>query len=178
MSKIETEPYLMAVAEEMIGKRYYEVESDVVVDTNSIRFMCSASENSNPLFWDDNMAKEVVGELIAPPSSVAAWLRPHFWSPNPDSNARALKLHFDLKEVFKVPEGIMVDNELTMYAPVKVGEKLRTYQVLRSVSEEKRVKLGIGRFWVIDVVIENEAGERCAVDRYTGLGYTKEVNGE
>ncbi len=168
----------MSVAEDMIGKHFYEVESDVRVDMNSVRSICAASENANPLFWNDKFAQEVVGACIAPPSSVAAWLRPHFWSPSPNADARALKLHFDLKEVFQVPEGIMVDNELTLYAPVKVGEQLRTYQVLRSVSEEKRVKLGIGRFWVIDVVIENESGERCAVDRYTGLGYRKDSDGE
>ena len=167
-----------SIVADMMGKKYYEFESDIVVDSTSIRSICAASYNVNPLFWDESVAEAIVGACIAPPSSVSAWLRPHFWSPTVNDNARALKLHFDLKERFGVPEGVMVDNELTMFTPVRTGERLRTYQTLRSVSEEKQVKLGLCRFWVIDVVIENLAGERCAIDRYTGLGYRKIQNDE
>ena len=46
-------------------------------------------------------------------------------------------------------------------------------QILRSVSDPKTTKLGTGRFWIIEVEIENQKGELCAVDSYTGFGYQK-----
>ena len=49
----------------------------------------------------------------------------------------------------------MTDNTIEFHAPVRMGDVLRTHQVLRSVSDEKTTKLGTGRFWVIDVVYTN-----------------------
>jgi len=171
-----TENTVDSIISDMKGRKFYEVESDVTVDLTSIHSMCAAAYNGNPLYWNDDVARNLTGGYIAPPSSVSAWLRPDYWSPSQNADARALKMHFDLKERFDLPEGVMVDNELTMYKPIRLGERLRTYQMLHSVSEEKTIKLGEGRFWVIDVVVENEDGERCAVDRYTGLGYRKIAN--
>jgi hypothetical protein len=54
-----------------------------------------------------------------------------------------------------------------------VGDRLKTYQVLRSVSDEKQTKLGIGRFWVLDVEYENQKGEKVATESYTGFGYRR-----
>jgi hypothetical protein len=55
-----------------------------------------------------------------------------------------------------------------------MGDRLRTHQVLRSVSDEKTTKLGTGRFWVIDVVYTNDGGDLVAVESYTGFGYRRE----
>jgi hypothetical protein len=42
------------------------------------------------------------------------------------------------------------------------------------VSEEKRTKLGLGRFWVIDVECFNQHGARVGTDTYTGFGYRRD----
>ena len=67
----------------------------------------------------------------------------------------------------------MTDNTIEFHTPVRVGDVLRTHQVLRSISDEKTTKLGSGRFWVIDVVYANQKGERVAVESYTGFGYRR-----
>ena len=67
----------------------------------------------------------------------------------------------------------MTDNTITFYDPVRVGDRLKTYQVLRSVSDEKTTKLGTGRFWVLDVEYENQKGEKVATESYTGFGYRR-----
>jgi acyl dehydratase len=82
-------------------------------------------------------------------------------------------VHFDLKRTLGLPEAVMTDNTITFYEPVRVGDRLKTYQVLRSVSDEKQTKLGMGRFWVIDVEYENQKGEKVATESYTGLGYRR-----
>ena len=67
----------------------------------------------------------------------------------------------------------MTDNTIEFHTPVRMGDVLRTHQVLRSVSEQKTTKLGTGRFWVIDVVYANQDGDLVAVESYTGFGYRR-----
>jgi hypothetical protein len=56
---------------------------------------------------------------------------------------------------------------------VRPGDRLKTWQVLRSVSEPKTTKLGTGRFWVIDVIYTNQNGEHVGTESYTGFGYKR-----
>jgi acyl dehydratase len=67
----------------------------------------------------------------------------------------------------------MTDDTIEFHEPVRVGDLLRTHQVLRSVSGAKTTKLGEGRFWVIDVFYRNQRDELVAVETYTGFGYKR-----
>ena len=91
---------------------------------------------------------------------VSVWFRPHHWAPGRTEEALPLQVHFDLKERFGLPEAVMTDNTIEFHTPVRMGDVLRTHQVLRSVSDEKTTKLGTGRFWVIDVDVL-EPGRRA-----------------
>ncbi len=157
----------------LVGVVQYEAEGEVPVERGYVWTSCASVENGNPLFWDDQVAAEIAGGLVAPPSLVSAWLRPHHWAPGRTAPALALQVHFDLKELFGLPEAVMTENALTFYEPVRMGDRLRTHQVLRSVSEEKTTRIGVGRFWEIEVVYENQDGELVAVESYTGYGYRK-----
>ncbi len=86
----------------------------------------------------------------------------------------ALKVHFDLKEHFGLPEAVMTDNTLTFHEPVRPGDVITHAQVLRSVSGPKTTKLGTGRFWVIDIEYHNQRGELVGIESYTGFGYERE----
>ena len=101
---------------------------------------------------------------------VSAW-----FADNIPEVALPLQVHFDLKAFFDLPEAVMTDNTIEFHAPVRLGDVLRTHQVLRSVSEEKTTKLGTGRFWVIDVIYANQSGDLVAVESYTGFGYRREA---
>ena len=104
---------------------------------------------------------------------VSVWFRPHNWRPGSTEPQVPLQVHFDLKKRFDLPEAVMSDNTLVFHEPVRVGDRLRTQQVLRSVTEEKTTKLGTGRFWVIDVVYRNQRDELVCVESYTGFGYRR-----
>ena len=43
--------------------------------------MSAATENGNPLFWDEAVADELTDGPIAPPTMLLVWFRPHHWSP-------------------------------------------------------------------------------------------------
>ena len=87
-----------------------------------------------------------------------------------------LQVHFDLKERFELPEAVMSDNTIVFHEPVRMGDRLRTRQILRSVSGPKTTKLGSGRFWVIDVEYLNQRDEVVGVESYTGFGYKREAS--
>jgi len=156
-----------------IGQKRYEQWGEFDVERGYIFTSCASVQNGNPLFWDEKVAQELTGGCIAPPTMISVWFRPHHWSPGRSEEAVPLQLHFDLKKRLALPEAVMTDNTITFYEPVRVGDRLKTYQVLRSVSDEKQTKLGVGRFWVLDVEYENQKGEKVATESYTGLGYRR-----
>ncbi len=162
--------------EVMIGKPLYRQMGSFEVERGYIYTSCSSVENANPLFWDDEVAKSLTGGLVAPPTMLSVWFRPHHWSPDQSEPQLPLQVHFDLKDKLGLPEAVMTSNTMTFYEPVRPGDRLTTEQVLRSVSEEKVTKLGTGRFWVIEVVYENQRGELVGVESYTGFGYSRASN--
>ena len=159
--------------EKLIDAVQYEEAGEFPVERGYVYTSCSSVENGNPLFWDDAVAQEVTGGPIAPPTMISVWFRPHQWSPGRTEPGVPLKSHFDLKEVFELPEAVMTDNTIVFHEPVRPGDRLRTRQILRSVSEPKTTKLGTGRFWVIDVEYVNQKDELVGVESYTGFGYRR-----
>ncbi len=156
-----------------LGVTLYEEEGEFPVEQGYIWTTCSSVENGNPLFWDPEVADEVTGGPIAPPTMVSVWFRPHHWAPNRSTTGLPLQIHFDLKEGLGLPEAVMSDNTIVFYEPVRPGDRLSTRQILKSVSDEKTTKLGTGRFWVIDVEYRNQRGDLVAVESYTGFGYRR-----
>ena len=157
----------------LIDQTRYEETADFPVERGYIWTACASVENGNPLFWDDEVAADVTGGPIAPPSMLSTWFRPHHWAPGREKQALPLQVHFDLKDRLGLPEAVMSDNTMTFHEPVRPGDVLTTRQRLRSVSAEKTTKLGIGRFWVIDVEYHNQDGALVGVESWTGFGYRR-----
>ena len=156
-----------------IGQKRYEQEGEFDVERGYVFTSCASVENGNPLYWDEKVANDLTDGFIAPPSMISVWFRPHYWAPGRTEQAQPLQVHFDLKDRLGLPEAVMTDNTIVFREPVRMGDRLRTYQVLRSVSEPKTTKLGTGRFWVIDVEYENQRGESVGTESYTGFGYRR-----
>lgn len=133
----------------------------------------ATTQNANPLLWDDAVAEELTGGPVLPPTTLSLWMRPHYWEPGAEGEQVALKVHFDLKRIFELPEAVMTDNTIVFHDPVRPGDVISNQQVLRSVSGPKTTKLGSGRFWVIDVEFHNQHGDLVGVESYTGFGYVR-----
>ena len=158
---------------EMIGRTQYEEAGEFPVERGYVWTTCSSVENGNPLFWDDDVASDLTGGPIAPPTMLSVWFRPHHWAPGRTATAQPLQVHFDLKERFGLPEAVMTDNTITFHEPVRPGDRISTRQFLRSVGEQKTTRLGTGRFWVIDVEYHNQRGDLVGVESWTGFGYRR-----
>jgi acyl dehydratase len=161
----------------LIGETQYEEVGEFPVERGYIWTTCSSVENGNPLFWDDDVAAELTGGPIAPPTMLSVWFRPHNWAPGRAEVALPLQVHFDLKEQYGLPEAVMTDNTIVFHEPVRPGDVITSRQVLKSVSEPKTTKLGTGRFWVIDVEYHNQNVELVGVESYTGFGYKRAGEG-
>ncbi len=170
---MSTSPDPLAEVQALIGVEQYPTTGEFPVERGYIWTTCASVENGNPLFWDDDVAQAITGGPITPPTMLSVWFRPHRWAPGRTEEALALQVHFDLKARFGLPEAVMTDNTVTFYDPVRPGDRLRTHQVLRSVSDEKTTRLGTGRFWVIEVVYHNQHDQLVGIESYTGFGYRR-----
>ncbi len=151
----------------------YEEEPEFEIEKGYVYSSCSSTQNGNPLYWDEDVAREITGGLMTPPTMMSVWFRPHHWAPGRTKQRLPLQIHFDLKEKLDLPEAVMTDNEVIFFEPVRPGDRLRAHQVLRSVSDLKQTKLGAGRFWVIDVEYFNQDGTMVGKEIYTGFGYRR-----
>ncbi|MCP4435678.1 MAG: MaoC family dehydratase [Actinomycetia bacterium] len=157
----------------LIGKPQYPVTATFPVERGYTYNTLAATQNGNPLYWDEAVAEELTDGMTALPSTLSLWMRPHYWEPGADGEQVALKVHFDLKERFGLPEAVMTDNTLTFHEPVRPGDVISHAQVLKSVSAPKTTKLGSGRFWVIDIEYRNQDDALVGVESYTGFGYVR-----
>jgi uncharacterized protein len=168
------DPELPSDVVALLGVVQYEEDGEFPVERGYVWTSASSVENGNPLFWDDTVAAELTDGPVAMPTMLSVWFRPHHWAPDRSSSGLPLQVHFDLKERFGLPEAVMTDNTIVFHDPVRPGDRLRTCQILRSVSPPKTTKLGTGRFWVIDVEYRNQHDAVVGVETYTGFGYRKE----
>lgn len=157
----------------LLGRELYREYSEIQVEHGYIFNTCAAVQNGNPLFWDQAVAAELTGGPIAPPTMLSVWFRPHHWRPGSDREQTPLQAHFDLKRLLDLPEAIISANEMVFGEPVRIGDRLQSCQVIRSISELKTTRLGRGRFWVLDVVFENQHGVFVGSDSYTAFGYRR-----
>lgn len=149
----------------------YPEDGPSPIELGQVQNLCAAVENGNPVYWDAAVADAITGGPVAPATMLSAWFRPPHWSPGAAEPQVPLRVHFELKDRLGLPESVVAANELTLHEPVRPGDRLRTAQVLRSVSEPKRTRLGEGRFWVIDVRYRNQHDDLVGVDTYTMFAY-------
>lgn len=157
----------------LIGEIQYKEQSTFPIEMGYVYTSCASVQNGNPLYWDPAVAEELAGGPITPPTMLSVWFRPHYWRPGATGEQLALQTHFDLKRLLDLPEAIIAGSETAFGEPVRPGDVLTTYQVVRSISEPKTTKVGHGRFWVIDVTITNQRGEWVGTDTYDCFGYRR-----
>ena len=157
-----------------VGRSHEDPPGDVVCERGYILHWLEATENANPLYWDDDVAADLTGGPTAPPSMLSAFMRPLQFVPGRTDKRMPLSLHFELKKALGLPEGIVAFNEMTFGAPLRPGDRVRTIQTIREISELKTRKLGTGRSWTIDVTYKNQREEVVGVETYEMFSYNRE----
>ena len=170
----DTLPEVPAEVQDWIGKERYQEEGEFPVERGYIWTTCSSVEMGNPIYWDEKVAEEITDGIIAHPSMLSVWTRPHRWSPGAAEERVPLETHFRMKKVLELPEAIISRNELAFGEPVRPGDQIRSEQVLDSISPPKTLKLGTGRFWVISVNYYNQRDEWVGTESYDCFSYRRD----
>lgn len=144
---------------------------DIRCEPGHITHWCEACEDANPLYWEPDVADELTGGPIAPPTMLSVWMRPLMFDPRRSATIRPLELHFRLKDATGLAHGIVAANELIFHDPVRPGDRVRTVQSVRSISPQKTIALGTGRFWTIEVAYTADDGRRFGVESYDFFCY-------
>ncbi|MEX2538548.1 MAG: MaoC family dehydratase N-terminal domain-containing protein [Actinomycetota bacterium] len=160
-----------AIVSEWVGREHTDAPGDIACERGYILHWLEATENANPLYWDESVAKDLTDGWIAPPSMLSVWMRPLQFVPGREETAMPLSLHFDLKEAFGLPDGVVSASEMILHAPVRIGDRITTTQSVRDISDEKTTRVGTGRFWTIDVTHRDQDGEVKGVETYEMFSY-------
>lgn len=133
---------------------------------------CISVEDENPLYWDYPTSRHVTGSVIAPPAMLPSWAIQHDWFPGKTGpGLRTLELHFMVKDALGYKNGLVIDVDLEFHEPLKEGDSVRAEQVLRSISDERQTKLGLGRNWTIEVIYRKPDGSLAGTQTLRFLGY-------
>ncbi|NIB42150.1 MaoC family dehydratase [Pseudomaricurvus alkylphenolicus] len=158
--------------QEKIGVPLWASHSGCVVNDTSIKSYCAAARNGSTLFWRDTSGAPRES-APAPAAMVSVWGRPDMWRPDADEPQWALQSHFYLKRELGLQDAVIVDSELEIAKPLRIGDLVDSVEIIRSISELKTTRLGTGRFWDIDVVYRNQSGEHVGTETYRAFGYQK-----
>lgn len=158
---------------EWVGVELDAGPGDVACDRGLILNWVEATENANPIYWDERAADEITRGWIAPPSMLSVWMRPLTFKPGDRTGIRPLELHFRLKDAFGLPEGIVTGNEIVFGEPVRPGDVIATKQIVADIGSVRSNRLGTGRPWTIDVTYINQRGDVIAVESYRMFCYVR-----
>lgn len=162
---------LPAEVRSWIGRVVVVEPDSVPVEMGICRLFAAAVEDGNPLYWDEQTANSIAGSPIAPSALISAWNRPDPWRPDGAPPARALELHFRLKEKLGLPKAVVTRAETELHAPVRPGDRLSAEQRLDRVGPRTRNRLGEGRYWTISVLYRRAGGELCGIEELEFYGY-------
>lgn len=131
----------------------------------AVQALAAAIRDPDPRRWREDCAP--------PLTLLSTWARPGLWSPDDATPQKPLQTHYELKDIFGFPVAIVASIESEYHAPVAIGARVSSIELLRSVSTEKDTRLGRGRFWRIEVQYHDDAGELLGIESYECLGYRR-----
>ncbi len=125
-----------------VGRSTEPTVGEVPVNTPMIQLYCSAVEDANPSYWDEDFAREHWGGLIAPPGMLQTWTIPMQWRPEGRKTVQVMAA--------KVPlpgdKPINVTTDFEFFEPVRVGDRITMIDRLEAISGEKTTRVGTGHF--------------------------------
>lgn len=158
--------------QDWLGRSVVLVQDVMIVQSGLWENFCSAVQDGNPLYWEESVAREIIGERIAPPAMTPSWAIDHRWRPNDRAPPlRTLELHFMMRDALNLPFGIVKSVEYIFHEPVRDGARVSARQILESVGELRANKLGRGRDWTIRVEYLSGEADMLCVQKLNCFGY-------
>ncbi len=160
----------MALSEKdqaLIGREGEPIYAPDAVCKCMIRHFCEMMEDPNPLYQDEEYAKNSkFGGIVAPPQMLMVWCMPRIW-PWPEFPWVPMA-ELDLPGVDTYVATDMIHE---FYKPVKPGDKLYYIMKLDKVSELKKTRIGEGHFITTTQTYYNQNDEKVGAEIRTVLKY-------
>jgi hypothetical protein len=168
-----------------------EAVSDLSVERGFIDQWLDAMRDGNPIYWNDEVAKEITGGIVAPPPMCLTFSASFRWSPRrpgmvwdvhgveppgtPCPIRVPLEVHFALKEFTGLKEGIVAGIDAEFYEPLRLGDRLRVVSRVVTIGDLRTNKLGTGRNWTVEAQYRNQKDELVSIERYHFYCYNREA---
>jgi hypothetical protein len=175
--------------EDWIGFRFVN-EAELSLERGTINHWLEAVRDANPLYWNDEVADDISGGIVAPAPMASALGTSYRWSPKrpeqvwdmhgvePDAPPVRPRLpaeaHYAFKDFTGLKEGIVGGIESEYYTPMHLGDRLTVTSYVSECGELRTNRLGTGRSWTVIVEYHNQKGELVSVDRFRMFGYNRE----
>ncbi|TYB82320.1 FAS1-like dehydratase domain-containing protein [Maritimibacter fusiformis] len=176
--------------EDWIGFRF-EHEAELVVERGAIMHWLEAVRDANPVYWDDAVAEDITGGIIAPAPMASTFATSYRWSPRrpeqvwdihgvePDAPRvwprLPVEAHFSFKEFTGLKQGIVGSIEAEYYEPLRLGDRITVTSFISKCGELRTNRLGTGRDWTAQVEFRNQNGDMVSIDRFNFYCYNREA---
>jgi acyl dehydratase len=158
---------------EAVGARAAAVFADHDVSWALVKYFCAMVRDANASYWDDELARQVWGGIVAPPAMLMTWALAPEWAPWHGGPAPLLLADVPLPGT----SAISTDCEAEFFRPVRVGDRLSMEETVVSVSPRKQTRLGPGHFVTTEATYRSQEGELVARYRHVLLRFTPEPAG-
>ncbi len=139
-------------AQEWIGRSSEPFTAEFPVNTQMIRYYCSAVEDPNASYWDSEFAEAHWDGIVAPPGMLQTWTLPLQWRPDGRRSMPVMAARVPLPG--DKPINVVTDFEF--FEPVRVGDILTLVDTLIDISPEKTTRIGTGHFITTQAEYRNQ----------------------
>jgi uncharacterized OB-fold protein/acyl dehydratase len=129
---------------QFVGRSGSEKLAKDPVNVAMIRHWCGALGDHNPVYVDDAAARDAgQGGIVAPSAMMQAWTMPDYGDV---SEPDAISDLYALLDSHGYSSIVATNSEQEYFAPVRIGDVLRSVKTIESISGEKKTGLGQGFF--------------------------------
>lgn len=151
-----------------VGRPTDARHGDAEVNTDRGRRFASAVQDPNPLWWDDDLARDLTGDRVAPPATLVSWVTALDWKPDGTGGPGTALL----TSVPMPGDSMMnVSSEIEFFDHLRVGDRYAVTEVVEDISEEKQTRAGRGHFLTMTADYRRQDGTLVARQRNVMLRY-------
>ncbi|WP_245673314.1 OB-fold domain-containing protein [Endozoicomonas ascidiicola] len=155
----------------MVGREYGRVYAWDKVNAPMVRQWCEVMGIDNPLYTDEEYAKQTEFDgIVAPPAMLQAWCLEGLHQNNYPEGSTDENPYGALKLIEKqgYPAVVAVNSELSFDRYITMGEKLYYVTKLTEVGDEKTTALGTGFFVTLVMTFFSENTSAASDDEKIG----------
>jgi len=157
----------------MIGSEEGPFESAYEINRAMIFHWCKAMDDRNPLYINEDYARNSrYGGIIAPPPAAQAFRE----TPWPEPEVKAAKPGYQDSVMEKLHKAgytqtVATTNGWEFFHPLRIGDRIRIKRRLASISPEKKTRTGVGFFVTNEQIYVNQKNEVACVQSFTTLHF-------